>query len=264
MRDDMKAQAPWIDAQMKAKGFSGISDESQKAQGERVKLAAQWRIFNRRDEQGNYLQNTDADAMNTVIYGDKTDGEKTQDGDWIAGTKNALGNAAAFTRGNARGRTPSDIKGVKGRGLSKEVLERARKDQGEADALAKWAEQNGMLIHVIPAEFSHDENKSAALLANVSISLAHDEQGKARFRQDFSYGLPPSEEGSQRVFTPNSFAFRVREAMQQSRHASPRQPTPRTLRAARCRGRKWRSRLPADLWGAWRKRRGGRVAAVKK
>lgn len=136
LADDMKAQAPWIDEQMKARGFAeGISDQGDEAAIARMKLAAEWRLRHARDKEGNVLSNRGANTINRALYGRQKDpSNEDASGRGIAGTADALEDATRHAGAGAGG------------GEADSPEERI----AQRDALKEWAKKTGLLIDRLP------------------------------------------------------------------------------------------------------------------
>jgi Serine/Threonine/Tyrosine Kinase found in polyvalent proteins len=124
--DDMAIQSSWLQNEAKSAGYASLSDFLQNEPDRFAQMAAQWREFHPRDQQGMLLQNDRVRAINNALYGDtKSDAARP-----LAGARDALGNAASYVGANA------------GAGGSK----------AERAALAKWAEDNALAFRNLPAQ----------------------------------------------------------------------------------------------------------------
>jgi hypothetical protein len=137
MKSDMQQQSEWMEREARARGYDGLSHLLDEKPEEMRKMAAQWRVYHARDKKGTFLQDKAVSAINKALYGRQAadqDNPDTQASRGNAGESSALGDAAAFTEGNA------------GSG------EEAGRGQPEAqrDALISWARDNGVLLDKWP------------------------------------------------------------------------------------------------------------------
>lgn len=130
--DDMRNQAQWMDSEAKTRGYSGLQELLEQDPSAQTKMAAQWRAYHPRDEQGTLLQNEASRVINNTIYGDQNSDTSRP----LAGARSALGDAETVVRGSV------GAIGANPKAGTREV---------QNAALKKWAEDNQLLIKDVPA-----------------------------------------------------------------------------------------------------------------
>lgn len=138
-KDDMMNQAQWMDSEAKRRGYSGLQELLENDPSAQTKMAAQWRAYHPRDEQGLLLQNDASKGINSALYGD----QKSDTSRPIAGARDALGNAASFVASNA----PASEDGPWTRSKEQSAVE-------QNNALVQWAKSNGVAIEKLPDQFT--------------------------------------------------------------------------------------------------------------
>lgn len=127
MKDDMSNQFSWMTNEAKRRGYSGVDELNENDPAALTKMAAQWRVFHPRDEQGMLLQNDRSRGINSLLYGDQSSDTYRP----LAGARSTLGDAEGFVRSGAGPSTP----GVGG----------SRRDQ-ELAALIDYAKSNDLIV----------------------------------------------------------------------------------------------------------------------
>lgn len=170
--EDMQGQARWMDSEAKARGYAGIQDLAEEKPDEMAKLSAQWRTFHPRDEAGMLLQNRSIEAINKALYGPSKSaipGIFHEPDGWpirgLAGSRDAIGDALANVRGNARATSTLD------NGEEPDPADRGRQRR----ALVAWATKNDVLLNELPAKLRPEADEENTREHGV---FEHEEAGR--------------------------------------------------------------------------------------